>query len=169
MAKRSREIMDHDACGIGAVVNIDGRRTHEAVNDALTIVEHLGHREGKDASGEVGDGVGILLQISHRFFAKAAAAEGIALPPEGEYGVGMFFFHGDQVSQVIACRMLGVIAKKYGMKVLGWRDVPVQSEILGRKALDSMPAIRQVFLAKPAACEKGLAFDRLLYVARREF
>ena len=64
MAQRPRETMDHDACGIGAVVNIDGRRTHAAVNDALTIVEHLGHRAGKDASGEVGDGVGILLQIS---------------------------------------------------------------------------------------------------------
>ena len=161
--------MDHDACGIGAVVNIDGRRTHAAVNDALTIVEHLGHRAGKDASGEVGDGVGILLQISHRFFRKAAETEGISLPSEGEYGVGMFFFHGDQVSQVIACRMFDVIAEKYRMKVLGWRDVPVQSEILGKKALDSMPAIRQLFLAKPEDCEKGLAFDRLLYVARREF
>ena len=169
MAQRPRETMDHDACGIGAVVNIDGRRTHAAVNDALTIVEHLGHRAGKDASGEVGDGVGILLQISHRFFRKAAETEGISLPSEGEYGVGMFFFHGDQVSQVIACRMFDVIAEKYRMKVLGWRDVPVQSEILGKKALDSMPAIRQLFLAKPEDCEKGLAFDRLLYVARREF
>ena len=113
MAQRPRETMDHDACGIGAVVNIDGRRTHAAVNDALTIVEHLGHRAGKDASGEVGDGVGILLQISHRFFRKAAETEGISLPSEGEYGVGMFFFHGDQVSQVIACRMFDVIAEKY--------------------------------------------------------
>ncbi|MCR4951761.1 MAG: glutamate synthase large subunit, partial [Solobacterium sp.] len=161
--------MDHDACGIGAVVNIDGRRTHSAVDDALHIVEHLGHRAGKDASGEVGDGVGILLQISHRFFQKAAMAEGIHLPSEGEYGVGMFFFQEDQVSRVLSCRMFGVIAEKYGMKVLGWRDVPVNSEILGKKALDSMPVIRQVFLAKPEDCGKGLPFDRLLYVARREF
>ena len=169
MAMRMSETRDSDACGIGAVVNIDGHRTHEAVNDALKIVEHLGHRAGKDASGEVGDGVGILLQISHRFFQKAAHDEEIELPDEGEYGVGMFFFQGTQVSQVISCRMFGVIAEKYGMKVLGWRDVPVRSDILGKKALDSMPAIRQVFVAKPADCEKGLAFDRLLYVARREF
>ncbi len=169
MAQKRTGITDHDACGIGAVVNIDGRRTHAAVDDALHIVEHLGHRAGKDASGEVGDGVGILLQISHRFFYKAALLEGIRLPGEGEYGVGMFFFHGDPVSQVIDCRMFGVIAEKYGMSVLGWRDVPVQSGILGKRALDTMPAIRQVFLAKPAGCAKGLAFDRLLYVARREF
>ncbi len=169
MTKKYTKTMDHDSCGIGAVVNIDGRRTHAAVDDALNIVEHLGHRAGKDASGEVGDGVGILLQISHRFFHKAAEAEGISLPEEGEYGVGMFFFQGSSVSQVISSRMFGVIAEKYGMKVLGWRDVPADSAILGKKALDSMPVIRQVFLAKPADCEKGLAFDRLLYVARREF
>ena len=96
MAQRPGKIMDHDACGIGAVVNIDGRRTHAAVSDALTIVEHLGHRAGKDASGEVGDGVGILLQICHRFFEKEAAVEGIALPPEGEYGIGMFFVRRDR-------------------------------------------------------------------------
>ena len=169
MRGKQNQTIDHDSCGIGAVVNIDGTQTHAAVDDALTIVEHLGHRAGKDASGEVGDGVGILLQISHRFFRKAAAEEGIELPDEGEYGVGMFFFYSSQVSRVISCRMLGVIAEKYGMKVLGWRDVPVNSEILGKKALDSMPVIRQVFLAKPQDCEKGLAFDRLLYVARREF
>ena len=169
MAQKHIGTMDHDACGIGAIVNIDGHRTYAAVDDALHIVEHLGHRAGKDASGEVGDGVGILLQISHRFFRKAALAEGIELPGEGEYGIGMFFFQGDQVSQVISCRMFGVIAEKYGMKVLGWRDVPVQCGILGAKALESMPTIRQVFLAKPDDCEKGLAFDRLLYVARREF
>jgi len=80
---RMSETRDTDACGIGAVVNIDGHRTHEAVNDALKIVEHLGHRAGKDASGEVGDGGGILLQISHRFFQKAAHEEGIELPAKG--------------------------------------------------------------------------------------
>ena len=166
---RKRILTDHDACGIGAVVNIDGRKTHSAVNDALCIVEHLGHRAGKDASGEVGDGVGVLLQISHRFFAKAAEKENMILPDEKDYAVGMFFFLKDNVSRVISERMFEVIAEKYGMKVLGWRDVPVNSGILGKKALETMPCIKQVFVKRPQETAQGLAFDRLLYVARREF
>lgn len=161
--------MDRDSCGIGAVVNIDGRKTNQTLDDALKIVEHLGHRAGRDATGEVGDGVGILLQISHRFFSKAAAAENITLPEEGSYGVGMFFFLRDHVSRIISERMFEVICEKYGMKVLGWRSLSVHSEILGAKARESMPVIRQVFVEKPADAEKGIAFDRLLYAARREF
>ena len=117
MNSRMTQITDHDACGIGAVVNIDGRKTHDAVNDALCIVEHLGHRAGKDAAGEVGDGVGILLQISHRFFHKAMLEEGIELPKEKDYGVGMFFFLKDAVSAVISQRMFEVIAEKYAYPV----------------------------------------------------
>ena len=83
---------EHDNCGIGAVVDIKGRKSHQTIDDALKIVEHLEHRAGKDAEGKTGDGVGILMQISHRFFAKAAEALGIALGAEREYGVGMFFF-----------------------------------------------------------------------------
>ncbi len=162
-------ITDHDACGIGAVVNIDGRKTNQALDDALCIVEHLGHRAGKDASGEVGDGVGILLQISHSFFSKAAEKENICLPAEHDYGVGMFFFLKDHVSRVIGERMFEVIAGKYGMRVLGWRTVPVNSSILGRRAFESMPYIRQVFVERPSDVSRGLPFDRMLYIARREF
>ena len=161
--------MEHDACGIGAVVNIDGRKTHSAVDDALCIVEHLGHRAGKDASGEVGDGVGILLQISHRFFSRVMREAGMETPDEKDYAVGMFFFLKDNVSRIISERMFEVIAEKYGMKVLGWRNVPVRKELLGAKALSSMPCIRQVFVKRPEDTEPGLSFDRLLYIARREF
>ncbi|MDE6954758.1 MAG: hypothetical protein K2P18_03200, partial [Oscillospiraceae bacterium] len=86
---------EHDACGIGAVVDIKGRKTHQTVDDALKIVEKLEHRAGKDAAGETGDGVGILLQISHGFFSKAAAELGFELGGERDYGVGMFFFPQD--------------------------------------------------------------------------
>ena len=86
-----RRFEEHDACGIGAVVNIDGRKDHKVLDDALKIVEKLEHRAGKDATGEVGDGVGILLQVSHNFFAKAAADAGIHIGSAGDYGVGMFF------------------------------------------------------------------------------
>ena len=86
---------EHDNCGIGAVANIKGLKTHETVDQALHIVENLEHRAGKDAEGKTGDGVGIMLQISHRFFRKAAKAAGISLGGEREYGIGMFFFPQD--------------------------------------------------------------------------
>lgn len=85
-------VKEHDACGIGAVVHIDGRQDYQVVDQALTIVEKLEHRAGKDASGKVGDGVGILLQISHRFFSKIARQLHIALPQPYDYAVGMFFY-----------------------------------------------------------------------------
>ena len=90
---------EHDNCGIGAVVDIKGRKTHKTIEDALQIVEHLEHRAGKDAEGKTGDGVGILTQISDKFFQKAAAQLGIELGKEREYGIGMFFFPQDELSR----------------------------------------------------------------------
>ncbi|MBR3368023.1 MAG: glutamate synthase large subunit [Lachnospiraceae bacterium] len=161
--------MDHDACGIGAVVNIDGRRDGRVIDDALSIVEKLEHRAGKDATGEVGDGVGILLQISGKFFSAAARECGIEAGEEGDYGVGMFFLPQDVMRRTFAVRMFEVIAAKAGLPVLGWRDVPVHPEILGQRAVDCMPCIRQCFLGRPAGVERGIAFDKRLYVVRREF
>ena len=160
---------EHDACGIGAIVSLRGIKTHKTVDDALKIVERLEHRAGKDATGETGDGVGIMLQISHSFFKKAAARIGIQLEGERDYGVGMFFFPQDIVARSQAKRMLEIIAVKDGLEFLGWRDVPVDPSILGKKALDCMPYIAQCFIKRPSNVEKGLPFDRLLYVIRREF
>ena len=160
---------EHDACGIGTIVNIDGHKDYQVLDDALHIVEKLEHRAGKDATGKVGDGVGILTQISHRFFKKAAAAAGITLGGEREYGVGMFFFPNDSLKRTFAMRMLEVITKKEGLRFLGWRKVPVHPEILGDLAKNSMPCIMQCFIEKPEDVEKGIDFDRRLYVVRREF
>ena len=160
---------EHDACGIGAVVNIDGRRDHRVLDDALTIVEKLDHRAGKDASGKVGDGVGILTQISHRFFKKAAAAAGIQAGDAGDYGIGMFFLPQNRLRRTFAIRMFEVIAEKNGLEVLGWREVPVHPEILGERARVCMPYIGQCFIRRPEQTEKGFAFDRELYILRREF
>ena len=164
-----RPEFEHDACGIGAVVDIHGRPSHRTVDDALKIVEKLEHRAGKDAEGETGDGVGILVQLSHRFFAKAAAEAGFALPGARDYGVGMFFFPQDTLKRSQAKKMFEVIVAKEGMAFLGWRAVPVCPEILGRKARDRMPFIEQAFVARPGGAEPGLPFDRKLYVARRVF
>ena len=164
-----RPEFEHDACGIGAVVDIHGRPSHQAVDDALKIVEKLEHRAGKDAEGETGDGVGILVQLSHRFFAKAAEEAGLALPGARDYGVGMFFFPQDTLKRGQAKKMFEVIVEKEGMTFLGWRAVPVCPEILGQKARDKMPFIEQAFVARPEGAEPGLPFDRKLYVARRVF
>lgn len=164
-----RQQFEHDACGIGAVVNVDGIKSHRVVDNALSIVEKLEHRAGKDASGETGDGVGILVQISHKFFSLAANKLGINIGGEREYGVGMFFFPQDTLKRNQAKKMLEVIAAKEGVEFLGWREVPIDSTTLGKKALDCMPHIMQCFLKKPADIKKGLDFDRKLYIIRRVF
>ncbi len=167
--KRIWESIEQDACGIGSVVNIDGHADYKVLDDALKIVEKLDHRAGRDASGQVGDGVGILMQISHKFFSKECNKIGINLKGEREYGVGMFFLPSDKLATTFAKRMFEVIAKKNGLSVLGWRKVPVDKDILGQKAKECMPSIEQVFIDKPNNIEKGIDFDRLLYITRREF
>ncbi|MCQ2982461.1 MAG: glutamate synthase large subunit [Treponemataceae bacterium] len=160
---------EHDACGIGAVVNIDGTQTRKIVENALSIVEKLEHRAGKDATGETGDGVGILVQVSHTFFKKAAQQCGITLGEERDYGVGMFFFPQDKFIRAQAQRMLETLCEKEGLPFLGWREVPVAENVLGSKARDCMPSIWQCFIGRPESVEQGLAFDRKLYLVRRQF
>ena len=164
-----RPEFEHDACGIGAVVDIQGRASHETVDDALKIVEKLEHRAGKDAEGKTGDGVGILTQIPHAFFARAAAEASIALPGRRDYGVGMFFLPRDGLKRRQAQRQFELVTEKEGMAFLGWREVPVHPEILGQRARDKMPSIFQAFVARPEETAPGLDFDRKLYVARRVF
>ncbi len=160
---------EHDNCGIGAIVNIKGKKTHDTVKNALEIVAHLEHRAGKDGEGKTGDGVGILLQISHKFFQKAAAEMGIEIGGEREYGVGMFFFPQDELKRNQAKKMFETIVDKEGLEFLGWRKAPIAPDILGKAAVECMPYIMQCFIKKPDDVEKGLEFDRRLYIARRVF
>ena len=175
---------EHDNCGIGAVVNIDGSKSHKIVDNALSIVEKLEHRAGKDASGETGDGVGILVQVSHEFF-KKAAADFVGKLGEREYGIGQFFFpshaelvsaSGNETLKQVQGDSTEDEKKRFekccaaeGLHFLGWRKVPVNADVLGKKARDCMPQIWQGFVEKPADCEKGLDFDRRLYIVRRLF
>ncbi len=164
-----REEFEHDNCGIGACVNIKGKKSRETVENALKIVENLEHRAGKDAEGKTGDGVGILTQISHKFFTKVTKPLGIFLGSEREYGVGMFFFPQDELKRNQSKKMFEIIVEKEGLEFLGWREVPTIPSVLGHKAVECMPYIMQAFVKKPAEVEKGLEFDRMLYIVRRVF
>ncbi len=164
-----RQEFEHDNCGIGAVVDIKGKKSRATVENALKIVENLEHRAGRDAEGKTGDGVGILLQISHEFFKKAAKPLGILLSDEREYGIGMFFFPQDELKRNQSKKMFEIIVEKEGMEFLGWREVPINAGVLGHKAVECMPFIMQGFVKKPENITAGIDFDRKLYIVRRVF
>lgn len=160
---------EHDNCGIGAVVNIKGEKSRTVVENALQIVEKLEHRAGKDAEGKTGDGVGILVQMPCDFFRAETSRLGFEIGDDGDFGVGMFFFPQNELKRNQAKKLFEIILAKKDMEFLGWRDVPSVPSVLGKKALDSMPYIMQGFVKRPEDCERGLDFDRRLYVARRVF
>jgi len=161
--------MEHESCGVGAIVDLSGRATHRTVDQALTIVERLAHRAGSDALGTTGDGVGIMTRLPHEFFAAWAREEGISLGRPGDYGVGMFFLPEDEVGVSNICRIFDQLAVSEGLSVLGWRDVPCHPAQLGAGARRTMPRIRQCFLKRPVGVEPGADFDRKLYILRRVF
>ncbi len=163
------ETFEHDSCGIGACVNIKGEKSRATVENALKIVENLEHRAGKDAEGKTGDGVGILTQIPHRFFSRVAKSLGVELGEEREYGIAMIFFPQEELRRNQARKMFEIIVQKEGLEFLGWREVPIFPGVLGQKAVECMPQVLQGFVKKPANVEKGLEFDRRLYIARRLF
>ena len=163
------EGMEHESCGVGAIVDLTGKATHRTVDQALSIVERLAHRAGSDALGTTGDGVGIMTNLPHSLFSAWAQEEGILLGNPGEYGVGMFFLPEDEVGVRNICRIFDQVAVSEGFGVLGWRDVPCHPAQLGAGARRTMPRIRQCFLKKPESVAAGLDFDRRLYVLRRVF
>ncbi len=160
---------EHDNCGIGAIVDIEGRSSHKIVSDALSIVENLEHRAGKDAEGKTGDGVGILTQIPHKFFQKIMNRKEEVIPGYRQYGVGMIFFPRNDLDMRQAKSMFEIIVRKNGLKILGWRKVDSDPEVLGSRARECMPRIRQVFIERPASAKEDIDFDRMLYIVRREF
>lgn len=160
---------EHDNCGIGAVIDIEGRESHSLVADALSIVENLEHRAGKDADGKTGDGVGILTQIPHKYFVKKLKKQGVELPGKRQYGVGMFFFPQGDLDMRQAKSMFEIIVRKAGLKFICWREVDSKPSVLSNKARECMPSIYQAFIERPSDCETDLDFDRKLYVVRREF
>lgn len=160
---------EHDNCGIGAVIDIEGRKSHKLVDDALSIVERLEHRAGKDAEGKTGDGVGILTQIPHKFLKRKMGEEGVELPDEREYGTGMFFFPQNDLDMRQARSLFEIITRKAGLKLIAWRKANTEPDVLGAKARECMPNIYQVFIERPGDVTDDLSFDRMLYIIRREF
>ncbi len=161
--------LEHESCGVGAIVDLSGRATHRTVDQALTIVERLAHRAGSDTLGTTGDGVGIMTQLPHALFRAWAQEEGIFLGSPGDYGVGMFFLPEDEVGIQNVCRIFEQLAASERLTVLGWRDVPCHPAQLGAGARRTMPHIRQCFLKRPADTVHGVDFDRKLYILRRLF
>ena len=157
---------EHDACGIGFVVNIKGKKSHTIVEQALTILENLDHRGARGCEEATGDGAGILFQIPHTFFRHTCAALGIRLPDAGQYGVGMVFLPPDNEQRRAIEQHTEAIVREEGQEVLGWRDVPVDNGNLGASAKAAEPVIRQLFIGRNPALKDTLAFDRKLQLPR---
>ena len=158
---------EHDACGIGFVADIKGRKSHEIVQQAIQVLLNLNHRGACGCEVNTGDGAGVLLQIPQRFLAHETAALNIELPPVGQYGVGMVFLPTEPEAQLECEQLFERIAIEEGQHVLGWRTVPADNELLGPTARASQPLIRQIFIGRDPHLEDELAFERKLYVIRK--
>jgi glutamate synthase (NADPH) large chain len=155
---------EHDACGLGFVARVDGRRTRETVEEGLEVLHNLEHRGTSGSDPETGDGAGILVQIPDAFFRRECKEAGIELPPAGLYGVGMLFEFGVEEGLDLEDRLERIVAEE-GQRFLGFRDVPVVPEAAGRLARSVMPNVRQFFIERRNGDEAG--FERKLYVIRR--
>ncbi|MCC6141746.1 MAG: glutamate synthase large subunit [Nitrospira sp.] len=156
---------EKDSCGVGFVVNIQGQKSHQIVQQGLQILENLTHRGAQGCDPHTGDGAGILLQVPHEFLKRAAGDIGIALPNAGEYGVGMVFLPPQADRRQQCERLFANMIAEEGLRLLGWRDVPVKSDAIGPVARSTEPFMRQVFIARDVLNEAQ--FERKLYVVRK--
>jgi len=158
---------EHDACGVGFVVHKSGKKSHDIVEQALTILVNLDHRGACGAEANTGDGAGILMQVPHKFLKKAAAEQGIELPEAGQYGVGTIYASRDAAVRENSRRVFEKIVAEEGQKILGWRDVPTDNSSLGETARLSEPFVQQVFIERTGEFADEAAFDRKLYAIRK--
>ena len=156
---------EKDSCGIGFVVNIKGQKSHDIVRKGLQVLENLTHRGAQGCDPCTGDGAGILLQVPHAFLKRAAGDAGMTLPGAGEYGVGQLFLPPTADSRRQCEKLFAEIVEEEGMRLLGWRDVPVKSDTIGTLARKTEPFMRQVFVARDELNEAK--FERKLYVIRK--
>src|SRR5271170_3869709 len=157
---------EHDACGLGFVANIEGQKSHDIVLKGIQILVNLTHRGACGCDPQTGDGAGILIQIPHAFFQRECATLGFTLPPPGEYGMGMIFLPVERQERILCEGMLEKIAAEEGLKVLGWRDTPLNGNAIGRVARASQPYIEQFFVRRGPEMDQD-ALERKLYVIRK--
>jgi glutamate synthase (ferredoxin) len=157
---------EHENCGIGLIVDMKGRKSHDIVKGALEICVNLDHRGGCGCDPITGDGAGIFIQLPHNFFKKVTQQEcGFEVPAEGDYAVGFVFLSKDPAERAHEEKIIEKIVAEEGLSMIGWRDVPVRSEILGKASSACEPFMRQFFVARESV-EAGLAFERKLYIVR---
>lgn len=160
---------EHDACGVGFVCQMKGKRSHDIIQQALTILINLDHRGACGCETNTGDGAGILIQLPHGFFTKVAKNIGIqALPQPGHYGVGMLYFSPDEKVRAESEKTFTQLAQAEGLTVLGWRTVPTINKRLGQTAVKSEPCVRQVILGRPASCATDQDFERKLFIVSKQ-
>jgi glutamate synthase (NADPH/NADH) large chain len=160
--------MEHDACGIGFIANINGNKSHEIMEDALNLLKRLDHRGARGADEDTGDGAGILVDIPHAYFSRECKVLGFDLPKEGEYAVGMLFTHRYDSFRKVQIEMMSEIVKANGLCVLGWREVPIDRSHAGEAAKRVMPRFLQIFIGKNGLVLDEMAFERKLYVIRKQ-
>ncbi len=156
---------EHDSCGVGFVVNINGKPSHQIIKEGITILKNLVHRGAIGGDLKTGDGTGMLLQIPHEFFGKVTGALDINLPEKGQYGIGFLFLPQDKKARTKVERQIEEVTKEEGGNILGWRDIPVQPDCVGDTAREIMPYMRHLFIT----CDgiEGEALERKLYILRR--
>ncbi|MDR3601961.1 MAG: glutamate synthase large subunit [Desulfosporosinus sp.] len=160
--------LEHDACGMGFVVNIKGEKSHDIIDEALTVLENLSHRGASGADENTGDGAGILIQIPHAFFKRECDVLGFDLPIKGSYGVGMVFAHRYDEFRKTQMETFEKIVQEEGQRVLGWREVPIDKTTIGETAIAAMPRFIQVFIEKNADISDDMDFERKLYIIRKK-
>ena len=158
---------EHDACGVGFVAHIKGRKSHAIVEHGLLILKNLTHRGAVGADAKAGDGAGILIQIPDRFFREELAKQGVKLPPVGQYGVGNVFLPREPASRLACEYEIERAVKDEGQILLGWRDVPVDSTDLGESVKRVEPVMRQVFIGRGSNVTVTDALERKLYIIRK--
>jgi len=158
---------EHDACGVGFVVNIKGQKSHAIVRQALQVLINLLHRGACGCEPNTGDGAGILLQMPDKFLRGECARLAIALPAPTEYGAGCVFLPRDRAQRERVQALIATIAEEEGQRLLGWREVPTDDRLLGATALSVEPHIMQVFIARGPGARDHAHFERKLYVVRK--
>ena len=158
---------EHDACGVGLIANINNIKSHKIITDGLSILGNLEHRGAVGADPKAGDGAGVLLQLPHGFFAAEAARLGFSLPAPQHYGVGYLFMPRQPIYRQDIERIWWETAREEGLKILGWRDVPVDESVLGKSVRKTEPFHRQVFIGRGPTIRDEAHFERKLFVCRK--